>query len=475
MTAIIDTAVQTRVRAGSTFEALDASITGTVVTPADPEWDAARQAWNLAVDQRPAAVALPESAEDIMAIVDFAQANGLRVAPQGTGHNAGPLRELLDETILVKTERMRGVGIDAEARIARVEAGALWMDVTGPAAEHGLAALAGSSPDVGVVGYTLGGGVSLLARRYGLAANNVAAVELVTADGQHVRADHEHHPDLFWAVRGGGGSFGIVTSIELELKPITEVYAGVMFWPQSRAREVLQTWRIWTEQNLPDEILSVGRLLNVPPLPEIPEPLRGRSFVIVEIIYVGDQADGEELIEPLRALRPEIDTIATVPVTALSHLHMDPPQPVPGSGDGMVLGQLSAGAIDDFVDSAAGDAGSALISAEIRHLSGALARPAPEHGALAAIESPYLMFAVGMAPTPEAAAVVESQVDGVKAALAPWRGKHDYLNFVERKVSARSFYPNEITYRRLRAVKAKYDPADMVQSNHPILPADQAE
>ena len=471
MTASTDTAVRTRVKTGFDFAGLDASISGAVVTPADPDWDAARVAWNLAVDQRPAAVTLPESAEDVVAIVDFARQNGLRVAPQGTGHNAHPLENLLEATILVKTERMRGVEIDPEARIARVEAGALWMDVTGPAAEHGLAALAGSSPDVGVVGYTLGGGLSLLARRYGLSANNVAAVELVTADGQHLRADHAHHPDLFWALRGGGGSFGIVTAVELELKPLTEVYAGVMFWPQSRAREVLQTWRIWTRQNLPDEILSVGRLLNVPPLPEIPEPLRGRSFVVVEIVYVGDEADGAELIEPLRALGPEIDTVATVPVTALSHLHMDPPQPVPGAGDGMLLKELSGDLIDDFVESAAGEAGSALISAEIRHIGGAAGRPAPEHGALAAIEAPYIMFAVGMAPTPEVAAVVNAQVDGVKTALAPGRAKHDYLNFIERKVETRSLYPNEITYRRLRAVKAKYDPRDMVQSNHPIPPA----
>jgi hypothetical protein len=344
------------------------------------------------------------------------------------------------------------------------------MDVTGAAAEHGLAALAGSSPDVGVVGYTLGGGLSFLSRQYGLAANNVGAIELVTADGRHLRADRSNHPDLFWALRGGGGSFGIVTAIEIELKPIPHVYAGVMFWPQGRAREVLQTWRIWTRQNLPDEIISVGRLLNLPPLPEVPEPLRGRSFVVVEVVYLGEEADGAQLIEPLRALGPEIDTIATVPVTALSHLHMDPPQPVPGSGDGMLLKEMPADLIDDFVDSATGEAGSALISAEIRHLGGAIARPAPEHGALAAIEAPYLMFAVGMAPSPEVAAVVDAQVDGVKDALSPWRGTHDYLNFAERKVKSRTLYPHEITYRRLQAVKSKYDPEDMIQSNHPIPP-----
>jgi FAD/FMN-containing dehydrogenase len=468
MAATTDTALRPAV---PDFATLAASIAGALVTPGDPDWDTARGAWNLAIDQRPAAVALPESAADVVAIVDFARQNGLGVAPQGTGHNAAPLQDRIGETILVKTERMRGVEIDPEARIARAEAGALWMDVTGPAAEHGLAALAGSSPDVGVVGYTLGGGLSFLSRRYGLATNNVAAIELVTADGAHLRTDRDNHPDLFWALRGGGGSFGIVTAIELELKPLTNVYAGVMFWPQGKAREVLQTWRIWTQQNLPDEIISVGRLLNLPPLPEIPEPLRGRSFVVIEIVYTGDEAQGAELIEPLRALRPEIDTIATVPVAALSHLHMDPPQPVPGSGDGMLLNELSAQAIDDFVDAAAGEAGSALISAEIRQLGGAIARPAPEHGAASAIDSPYIMFAVGMAPTPEVAAVVEAQVDGVKEALSAAKSHYDYMNFRERNVKARRLYPNEITYRRLQGVKAKYDPQDMIQANHRIPPA----
>lgn len=152
---------------------------------------------------------------------------------------------------------------------------------------------------------------------------------------------------------------------------------------------------------------------------------------------------------------------------------MDPPEPVPGSGDGMLLKELSGGLIHDFRDSAAGTAGSALVSAEIRHIGGAAARPAPEHGAPAARAAPYVMYAVGMAPTSQVAAVVDAQVDGVKVALSPWRANHDYLNFSERKVNTRTLYPNEITYRRLQAVKAKYDPQDVIQSNHPIAPGSQ--
>jgi FAD/FMN-containing dehydrogenase len=376
------------------LRSLDAAIAGTIVGPADSGWDAARRAWNLAVDQRPAAVALPEMAEDIVAIVDFARKHDLRIAPQGTGHNAGPLEHQLANSILVKTERMRAVEIDAQNRRARAEAGALWMDVTIPAGGHGLAAMAGSSPDVGVVGYTLGGGVSWLSRRHGLAANSVTAVELVTADGARVRADHDQHSDLFWALRGGGGSFGIVTAIEIELRPIAHVYAGAMFWSQDRAREVLQAWREWTQQELPDEIISVGRVVNIPPFPEIPEFLRGRSFVVVEAVYLGEEAEGAQLTAPLRSLGPEIDTCATIPADALSRLHMDPDHPVPGRGDGMLLGDLSADAIDAFVGAATGESASALLSAEIRQLGGAIARSAPEHGALGSIPAPYAMYAV---------------------------------------------------------------------------------
>ena len=168
--------------------ALAAPVTTTILMPGDPGWDDARRAWNLAVDQLPAAIALPESAHDVAVAIRFARDHGLRVAAQGTGHNARPLGSL-DNTVLVKTTRMRQVTIDPVARIARAEAGAVWHEVIEAAAEHGLAALAGSSPDVGVVGYTIGGGISWLGRSYGLAANNVEAIEVVTADGRLVRAD----------------------------------------------------------------------------------------------------------------------------------------------------------------------------------------------------------------------------------------------------------------------------------------------
>jgi hypothetical protein len=451
-------------RAGTgDLHALRGRLTGGLVLPGDPEWDDARRAWNLAVDQRPFAVALVESVEDVVRVVEFAREHGLRIAPQGTGHGASSLA-VLDGTILVKTSRLRGVEIDAGAARARVQAGALWEDVVVPAAEQGFVVLHGSSPDVGVVGYTLGGGMGWLARSRGLAANSVTAVELVTSEGRIVRLDNENEPDLFWAVRGGGGSFGVVTAIELELYPTPELYAGAMFWPLERAGEVLRSWRDWAD-TVPDEVTSVGRILHFPPIPDVPEEMRGQSFVIVEAVFVGSEADGTALVARLRELDPARDTFASVAPTALQHLHMDPPQPVPGVGDGLFLERLPDEAIGAFVQNAVPP----LISLEIRQLGGAMASSAQHHGAVGTLDAGYVMFAVGIAPNPEIAAAVHEAVDRVKAGLAPWESARTYFNFAERHVGGARLYPlKTYTFQRLRKIKATHDPAEMLVSNHPI-------
>jgi FAD/FMN-containing dehydrogenase len=439
--------------------------TESLVLPHDPAWNEARVAWNLAVDQQPAAVALPESAEDVVAVVRWARSRGLRVAPQGTGHNAAAMGSLA-HTVLVKTERMRGIEIDPESRTARVDAGVLWAEVSQAAAEHGLAALAGSSPDVGVVGYSLGGGISWLARRYGLAANSVTAVELVNAEGEIVRADQENESELFWALRGGGGSFGVVTALEFELYPIAEVYAGVLFFPIERGTEVLRAWRRWIE-DVPDDVTSVGRFLQFPPIPDIPEPLRGGSFVVVEATSLLSEHATDELLAPLRALGPAMDTFATIPVERLSSLHMDPEHPVPGVGDGMLLRDFPEEAIDAIIAAAGAGSGSPLLSVEVRHLGGALGRMQPGHGALATIEARFAMFAVGISMTPEMGAAMRAHVEVVHAALASWDAGRDYLNFTERRERGERLF-GSATYRRLQSVKGKVDPEDVFRSNHPV-------
>jgi FAD binding domain len=325
------------------LEALRAAIAGQVFVLGQAGYDQARQAWNLAVDERPSVVVVAELASDVVKAVRYARAHGMRIAPQGTGHGAAPL-EPLDGAMLLRTTRMRQVDIDPATRTARAEAGAVWQDLIVPAAEHGLAGLAGSSPSVGVTGYTLGGGLGWLARRYGLAANSVTAAELVTPRGDLVRADAGHEPDLFWAVRGGGG-VGVVTALEMQLYPVRELYAGGLFFPIQRAAEVLHAWREWTA-TAPDDVTSICHILRLPPLPALPEPLRGRAFAILEAACLGDAGTGAELIQPLRRLGPELDTFAMIPASALGQLNMDPIQPASGEGDGAFLADFPAAAID---------------------------------------------------------------------------------------------------------------------------------
>ena len=437
-----------------------------ILMPGDPGWDDARRAWNLAVDQHPAAVAEPRSVQDVADVVRFARQHGLRVAAQGTGHNAAPLG-LLADTILVKTTAMRQVSVDPAARIARAEAGAVWLDVAEAAAPHGLAALAGSAPNVGVVGYTIGGGMSWLGRAYGLAANNVEAIEVVTADGRLVRADACTEPDLFWALRGGGGSFGVVTAIELRLFPITEVYAGLLWWPADAALPVLQTWRELTQGDLPDEFTSAARLVNFPMIPDIPEHLRGRSFVIVTVIHLGTPAEADALLAPLRALEPLTDTVQIIPANALGHVHVDPEQPIASVGDGLMLASLPAEAIETLVHVAGPD--TLLLAAELIHVGGEMKRARPTGGALPAIDADYALFATGLAPSPQAVSAVARSVAAAQTALRPWAARQMYLNLACTRRDPASFWSAE-AYDRLRRIKAAVDPDNLIRSNHPVPP-----
>ena len=444
-------------------------MSGRVSAPGDLDWDEARQAWNLALDQRPAAVAIPHSVDDVIAIVDFANERDLRVTAQGTGHNAGAYDTLAD-TILVKTQEMRGVEIDAEARVACVAAGALWIEVTEPASALGLAPLAGSSPDVGVVGYTLGGGASWLGRKYGLASNSVLAIELVTADGELVRADAEHHADLFWALRGGGGNYGVVTHMEVRLYPLTEVYAGMMFWPWERSAEILMAWSAWT-RTAPDEVTTSARLMQIPPLPDLPEFLRGRALVVIDGAFIGDEAAGAALLQPLRDLGPEMDTFAMVPPVALSRIHMDPEGPTPGvGGGGQILGALTDEAVDAIVAAAGPGSGSALLLAELRHVGGALGRAPEGHGALARFEGEYMLFGAGVAVSPEIVVAIRGSIARLIEAIAPWDIGAAYLNFTEESVDPAKFY-DAGAYARLRRVKAEVDPEGRFRGNHDIKAA----
>ena len=376
--------------------------------------------------------------------------------------------------LLLRTSDLRGVQVNPHLMVARVEPGALWGDVVAAVAPHGLAALAGSSHDVGVVGYTLGGGVSWLARSHGLAANHVFAVELVTADGVLRRVDADHDPELFWAVRGGGGDFGVVTALEFHLYPIPEIVAGALFFPLNRTEEVLRAWAAWTA-TVPDSVTSVGRVLRFPPMPELPPFLSGRSFVVVEAAIQESPNRADELLAPLRDLDPEMDSVHPQPVAELLQLHMDPPAPVPGYGDGMLLSELTPAAVRAFVAAVGPVSDTALLSAEIRHVGGGLMpdtayltaaeRGTPEPGVVAGFEAEYLVYGVGIA-VPGAADALAASLGRLLSRMEPWRAPVDYLNFAEHERPAERLFGERV--HRLRAVKNAFDPTGVIRSNHPV-------
>jgi hypothetical protein len=445
------------------------SIKGRVAGPSDPDWDEARQAWNLAADQRPTAVAFAEGADDVAKAVRFAGQNGLKVAGQGTGHGAVALGPL-DDAILIKTERMRGVEVDADARTARVEAGVLALELGEAAQKQGLCSLPGSSPDVGVTGYTLGGGLSWLGRRHGFACNRVAAIEVVAADGEPRRVDADNDPDLFWALRGGGGGYAIVTALHLDLLPIAEVYAGALLLPAEVGADAVRAYRDWAA-TVPDEVTSIVRFLRPPPVPDVPEPLRDRRLLTLGAACIGSQEDGERIVAPLREIgEPIMDTFEQIPAAGLSRIHMDPEVPVPGLGHHAMIGELPDEAIDAFVGAEGPEAGSPLLLAELRHLGGALGRPAENGGALSKIDAAFVMLGVGLPMTPELGQAIEGHLDELHSTMQPWATEGGYFNFAERPCDVEAILPPE-TCSRLAEVKRAWDPDDMILANHALSAA----
>jgi FAD/FMN-containing dehydrogenase len=437
---------------------------GRVVLPGDPDWDAARSGFNLLVDQHPVAVVRAADERDVAATVRYARRHGLRVAPRSTGHNAGPLGSL-DGTILLDVAGLDEIAIDADALRVRVGSGIRWEQVVPQLSDLGLAALHGSSPDVGIAGYSLGGGMGWLARKHGLQTNSVTAFELVTADGHLLRADAVHEPDLFWALRGGGGNFGVITAIEFAVYRYPELYAGAMLFPFERTREVLHAWHELLP-SLPDELMTWAGILHFPPLPEVPEPVRGRSFVIVWAVHTGTEAEGRRLLAPVRELGPALDSFAMVPPAELGDLAMDPRDPLPFRSAHDLLDDVPAAAIDDLVDAVGPGSGAAITLVQIRHMGGALSRVEPGAGARATLPGSLCLFSLGVAPDDATAAATETTLSAIGAAVAPYRAGY-YPNFIEHPTDPSAFY-DQATWRRLREVRALYDPGDLFKANHAI-------
>ena len=438
---------------------------GTVLLPGDPGYDEACTPWNLAVAQRPAAVAIPRSIEEVARIVTAATALGLRIAPQSTGHGAAALgARSLDDVLLLRLHELTGASVDPEARVARVLGGTLWRDVVAATAPHGLTALHGSAGDVAVAGYVLGGGVSFYGRAHGLASSHVRAVELVTADGALVRATADEHSELFWGLRGGGGNFGVVVALEIELLPMADVFAGMLLWDLSRAAEVTRAWSTWTA-DVPDSVTTSLRFMRFPPIPELPPFLSGRSLVVIDGALLEDDARSAELLAPLRALTPELDTFARIPAPQMLAVHMDPPGPVPSVSDHVLLAELPDAAIEALLAVAGPGVETPLMFAELRQLGGALA--VPQDAALDRLDAAFALFAIAPAPTPDLATAGTAATSAVAAAVRPWAAPGSYLNFAERPVDVEAAFDPD-SWQRLVQLRRSIDPDGVWAAAHPV-------
>ncbi|MGD9704335.1 MAG: FAD-binding oxidoreductase [Acidimicrobiia bacterium] len=446
---------------------------GEVLTADDAGYDAARAAWNVVVQQRPAVIVVPESVGDVAAAVRFARANGLRVAVQATGHGVA---RPSDGAVMIVTARLDAVTIDPAARTARVSAGAKWGAVLAPAQEHGLAPLLGSTTDVGAIGYTLGGGMGWLARHYGLASDSVRSFDLVTPDGSQVHASADEQPELFWALKGGGGgTFGVVTAMEIELYPVRTVYAGNLLYPVEMAREVMTRWRDWAS-TASDELTSSVVIMNFPPLEEVPEPVRGRSFVIVRGCWSGDLAEGEALLDEWRNWRaPALDLFGPMPFSAADGISNDPVDPMPAMVTTEWFDVLADEAIDVLIRATVAAPGHqpTLAFSEIRHAGGAVRANAPKAANDRGRSGEFLLEMVGIAPHPHAGLALEAHLRYTRLALAPFVTGAAYLNFMEgREKQERTPTAYSADHlRRVQAVKAAVDPDDRFCHGFGITPA----
>nr|WP_260408154.1 FAD-binding oxidoreductase [Planomonospora venezuelensis] len=417
--------------------------------PGEAGYDRARQPLFPAFDPRPALVAEAAGAEDVRSAVLAARELGLPLAVQATGHGT---HAPCDGGLLLKTSEMTGVLVDPERRTARVAPGARWGRVLAAAAPFGLAPLSGSSPDVGVTGYTLGGGLGWLARRYGLAADSVLRAEVVTADGRLVTASPGSHPDLFWALRGGGGSFGVVTSLEFRLHPVARVHAGTACFPVERAADTLAFYRDWIA-TAPDELSTAVLLTRMPDTPRTPGAVRGRRVLMVKAMYAGDAGPALRALAPLwRAAGPALlDDLRTVPYAEASMGGTAPRQV-------NLFHRLPDPVIDALVRAADHEGPSEPVTTvEVRHWGGAMASPGPGAGPAGHRDTSLSV-------------IVDAEAPDLAAALRPYATGGSFLNFLHDTTRTATAY-TAADHRRLTEVKAAYDPDGTFGLGHAIPPA----
>jgi FAD/FMN-containing dehydrogenase len=456
---------------GATIEELRQSVHGTVIVPGDADYDAARAVWNGMIDRRPALVVRCAEAGDVVAAVQFARSQGLEIAVRGGGHSL-PGFSTSDGGLVIDLSPMRRVSVDAPGRRAVVEGGATWADVDQATQAEGLAVTGGLVSTTGVGGFTLGGGVGWLTRRYGLASDNLVSAEVVTADGSVVRASEAENADLLWGLCGGGGNFGVVTSFEFRLFPVgPTILGGPVFYPGAQTVDVLRAWRDAT-QAMPDDLTTLVSLGSAPPIPPIPEAWHGQAVATVIGAFAGAIAAGQAPAKPLRTFgEPIVDLLGEIPYVALQSL-VDP-----GWGPGarnyftaVFLAGLPDAAID-LLAAAHQSRPSPFNEIHIHQMGGAAARVGAEASAFGNRQAPFLLNVVArwLEPTEDDRELAWAR--GLRDALKPFATGGTYVNFLGvGDTGVRDAYDSE-RYARLADLKRRWDPTNAFHLNQNIPPA----
>jgi len=461
------TAAPATIESPSPIDTLRRQVAGPLFEPGDAGYDAEIAAWNLITTHRPPIVVGAACADDVAAAVRFAVKHGLSVAVQATGHGASfPV----NDGILITTKRMTHVSVDVQRGVARIDAGAKWAHVVEATAPYGLAPLLGSTSDVGAVGYTLGGGMGPLGRKYGFAADRVRSLDIVTGDGKLRTISADSELCLFWGLRGGKGNFGVVTAMEIDLVLQPRIYGGAIFYAAADAPAVLHAWRDWVE-TVPEEMTSSVALLRLPDAEFVPAPLRGKLTLHVRVAYTGEARNGEKLVAPLRAAAtPMIDMVRDMPFTESDSIHMDPVDPMPGWHDGRLLGSFPAEAVDALLATAGPDVDVPLVFAEIRHMGGALGRQPLVPNAVSGRNGAFSLFVLGPG-VPGVVDAVQAAAARVIEALAPWHTAGRLFNFLGTTdagpAAVASAYPAQATAQLLE-LKDRFDPHNLFRHGHAL-------
>jgi FAD/FMN-containing dehydrogenase len=438
------------------------AIEGRVIRPGEDGYDEQRLPWQRRFDPRPALIVEAAGPDDVQAAIRYAREADLPLAVQATGHGTVVAA---DDALLLKTGALNSVDVDPRNASARVGAGALWSDVIA-ATPDGLAPLSGSAATVAVGGYTLGGGAGWLSRAYGFAADSLLNAEVITADGERLTASADENPDLFWALRGGGGNFGVVTELEFRLHPAERLYGGMVMFDADNAHATLARYREWA-QSEPDESNSAVVVMNMPPIPQVPEPVRGKRVLAVRAIYLGDADAGARALEPL------LEAAGTPLMGGMQEMRYADTATLLGPAPPPSVAEVRFALLDDVVDEALdvlADPALGVTAVELRHWGGAMSNPPEGAGPIGHRDVPFSVAINAVVPERVQLAAARTAADDVMRRLRPYSTGGSLLNFLSDPAQTATAY-TDADYTRLAQIKAVYDPENVFSRGHVIPPA----